>query len=225
MPILYSFRRCPYAMRARLAIAASRLAVELREVVLRDKPADMLAASPKGTVPVLVLPQGEPRIVEESLDIMRWALAAGDPEGWMAYPPEALAEMDRLIETLDGPFKTALDRYKYSTRHDDADRAGERERAATFIRSLEALLAGRSYLFGDRFSFADGAVLPFVRQYAFTDIAWFRGQDWPGVTGWLDAFLASERFAAVMAKYPQWRPGTPGARFGGSENRDYASLV
>lgn len=205
LPILYSFRRCPYAMRARLAMASSGQQGELREVVLRDKPSEMLTASPKGTVPVMILPDGQ--VLEESLDIMAWALAQNDPEGWLDYPQEILDATHRLIGELDGPFKTSLDRYKYENRHEGVSEKTERDKAATFILSLDGMLSKNTFLFGNRFSFADGAILPFVRQYAHVDREWFRQQDWTYVLRWLDGFLDSDRFARVMEKYPQWEPG------------------
>ena len=210
-PILYSFRRCPYAMRARLSIASSGQQVELREVVLRNKPAEMLAASPKATVPVLVCADGS--VLEESRDIMDWALSENDPEGLTDWPADDLAAMQALVETFDGPFKTALDRYKYATRYADADEGSERAKAAGYLAELETMLEGRLYLFGERMSLADMAILPFVRQYAHVDINWFRAQPWPNVIRWLDAFLASNRLEAVMAKYPQWKSGESGVLF------------
>ena len=210
-PILYSFRRCPYAMRARLSIASSGQQVELREVVLRDKPAEMLAASPKATVPVLVRADGS--VLEESREIMDWAFSENDPEGLTDWPADDLAAMQALAETFDGPFKTALDRYKYATRYADADEGSERAKAAGYLAELETVLEGRLYLFGERMSLADMAILPFVRQYAHVDIDWFRTQPWPNVIRWLDAFLASNRLEAVMAKYPQWKSGESGVLF------------
>ncbi len=211
MPILYSFRRCPYAMRARLAIAASGQQVELREVVLRDKPASMLEASPKGTVPVLVLPDGA--VVEESIDVMDWALSQADPEGWRDLPAETLAEIDALIRELDGPFKSALDRYKYENRHEGVVALEEREKAVPFLQMLDERLSRSRHLFADRFTYGDAAVLPFVRQFAHVDRDWFWAQDWPHLVGWLDGFLASERLAGVMKKYRQWKTGEAGVYF------------
>ena len=205
LPILYSFRRCPYAMRARLALQASGQRVELREVVLRDKPAEMLEASPKATVPVLVLPDGT--VLEESRDIMAWTLAQNDLEGWLDYPHDILEAMDRLVDQLDGPFKASLDRYKYENRHEGVSAKAERDKAAAFVMTLDGMLCEKPFLFGNRFSFADGAILPFVRQYAHVDREWFRQQDWTYVLRWLDGFLDSDRFARVMEKYPQWEPG------------------
>lgn len=205
--ILYSFRRCPYAMRARLALASSGVSVSLREVVLRDKPPEMLVASPKGTVPVLVPDEGE--VVEESLDVMHWALAQNDPEGWLQTDAE---ERNALIATNDGPFKHHLDRYKYANRHEGAVAGTHRDAAAMHLHELDARLAKSPlteppWLCGTRATIADYALLPFVRQFANTDRAWFDAQAWPYLTVWLETFLASPRFQAVMKKYPRWQAG------------------
>lgn len=213
LPVLYSFRRCPYAMRARLALLSSGQVTELREVVLREKPADMLQASPKGTVPVLVLQDGT--VLEESLDVMGWALRRDDPEGLRAFPQDVCKAMDELVAESDGPFKSALDRYKYPNRYDGTDRAGEREKGAAFIGKLDGLLDGQPHLFGERISFADIAILPFVRQFAHVDRGWFWAQDWPNVLRWLDVFLESDRFKHIMTKHAQWQSGEEGVRFGG----------
>ncbi len=197
-PILYSFRRCPYAIRARLALAVSGTAVEHREVKLRDKPAAMLAASPKGTVPVLVLPDG--RVIDESLDIMRWALARNDPEGWLAGDDAA------LIAANDGAFKGHLDRYKYPERY-AADGVDHRAAGLAMLGALEQRLGEQAYLGGDRFGLADAAILPFVRQFAAVDREWFAAQDLARVQGWLAAFVGSPLFEGVMAVREPWRGG------------------
>ena len=209
--ILYSFRRCPYAMRARLAIAASGRRCELREVVLRDKPAELLAASPKATVPVLVLPDGT--VLEESLDIMQWALGRSDPQQWLSPPTGTLEDMLALIARCDGDFKHHLDRYKYASRYEGAKAGDHREQAAAFLRELEARLTTASHLFGDRSALADIAVAPFVRQFAIADPAWFAQQAWPRLRAWIDALLKTESFDRVMRKYPQWRSGEAGVSF------------
>ncbi|MBT8473864.1 MAG: glutathione S-transferase [Alphaproteobacteria bacterium] len=196
-PILWSFRRCPYAMRARLAIHVAGIAIDHREILLRDKPALFVETSPKATVPVVV-DQG--RVIEESLDVMLWALDQNDPEGWLEMPGFGFD----LIAENDGPFKTALDRYKYHTRHADADIEAERHKAGLFLHKLNRMLEGRPYLFGDAPRLADMAILPFLRQFANTDRAWFDDQPWPDLRDWLDRFLASPRFAAIMAKHPLW---------------------
>ncbi|HAN88548.1 MAG TPA: glutathione S-transferase, partial [Erythrobacter sp.] len=164
-PVLYSFRRCPYAMRARMALRIGGASYEHREVVLRDKPAEMLEVSPKGTVPVLVA--GPAEVIEESRDIMRWALVRSDPEGWLERDdPE-------LIETNDGPFKHHLDRYKYATRYDDVDPAQHRTAALDILRRLDERLSQSAYLRGETRGFADIAIFPFIRQFANTDRDWF----------------------------------------------------
>ena len=217
LPVLYSFRRCPYAMRARLAIAVSGLAVELREVVLKNKPAQLLAASPKGTVPVLVLPSGE--VVAESLDVMLWALRQQDPELWLqpqrpesnAVALSTLSEMLALVAANDGPFKHSLDRYKYPHRY-AAEHLGleaanfaqvHRSLGSAWFFTLEEQLAN-GHLFGKRTSLADMALLPFVRQFAHTDTAWFAAQPWPRLQAWLTTFEASSLLACVMGKHPPW---------------------
>ena len=198
-PILYSFRRCPYAMRARLAVAASGVQVDLREILLRDKPDAFLAASPSATVPCLVTDQG---VIDESLDVMLWALRQHDPEDWLEMPAAGWG----WIERGDGPFKRALDRVKYASRHPAPSVEEARAEAVQFFEDLEATLG--DWIF-ERPSLADYALLPFVRQFAFVDKPWFDAQRWPRVQGWLARFLASERFNAVMAKQPVWAASAP----------------
>ena len=200
LPILWSFRRCPYAMRARLAIQSSGLQVVLREILLKAKPAPFLAASPKGTVPVLV---DGGTVVEESRDVMLWALRQSDPEGWLEMPEAGYA----LIDTCDGPFKKALDHTKYAVRYPELREADEREKAMQFLRTLEVRLQNTPFLMGHRRTLADMAILPFVRQFAGTDRAWFDAQGLAALTAWLDDFLSSDRFQGVMAKYPPWQAG------------------
>lgn len=207
-PILYSFRRCPYAMRARMAIASSGAKVRLREILLRDKPEEMLAASPKGTVPVLV--NGD-EVIDESIDVMRWALERNDPEGWLAQE-----DTGGLIEGNDGPFKHHLDRYKYSTRYEGADAEEHREAGFKFLQKLEARLADSEYLYGDRRSFADIAIFPFVRQFRIADPDWFDAAPVPNVQRWLNTLMESELFQSVMKKYPLWKE--TGEEFGFPEN-------
>lgn len=199
-PILYSFRRCPYAMRARLALASAGVQVELREILLRDKAPEFLATSPSGTVPCLKT--GE-TVLDESRDIMVWALSKNDPENWLDMPEEGHA----LIDMIEGPFKRALDRYKYSTRYEDADKLAEREIASGYLRQLDERLAGQDWLFGDAPTLADMAILPFVRQFAMADKAWFDVQNWGDLQKWLEAFLGSKRLARVMSKYMIWESG------------------
>ena len=206
LPVLYSFRRCPYAIRARLALAVSGVGYELREVSLTSKPAEMLAASPKGTVPVLVLPGG--KVIDESLDIMHWALAQSDPDGWTNH---RLYDVQALITHTDGEFKQALDRYKYPNRYpleSDGDThtfaLAQRRKAAHCLTCLEPHLS-QGWLLGPQPSLADMAILPFVRQFAHTEAAWFAAQPWPMLQAWLAGFEASALFKAVMAKQEPWR--------------------
>ena len=194
--ILYSFRRCPYAMRARLAIAAAQTPVHLREVVLRDKPQAFLDASPTATVPCLVTKAGP---IDESLDIMKWALAQSDPEGWLDRNDQL------LIETNDGPFKHHLDRYKYATRYDDVDPEDHRTAAFDILKQLDERLANTAYLCGARRGLADIAIFPFIRQFANADRAWFDALDLPALQKWLEGLLVSDLFARVMQKHPQWK--------------------
>lgn len=215
-PVLYSFRRCPYAMRARLALKSSGLNVELREIILRDKPAHMVEVSPKATVPVMILPDGT--VIDESLDVMIHALQQNDPEHLLEAEKADLQEMLSLIKTFDGPFKTALDRYKYANRHENVDVDEEREKASVYLMELEKLLTmGNDYLFGNRISLADLAIFPFVRQFANVDKEWFDNQTWPRLSKALDKFVGSERFLSIMIKYPQWREGDEVTYFGTQE--------
>ena len=199
LPVLYSFRRCPYAMRARLALAISGEAYEHREIVLRNKPAAMLAASPKGTVPVLVFPGGE--VLDESLDVMRWALARKDPAHWLAPPHGSLDAMLALIAASDGAFKRHLDRYKYPNRYPEESGSD----AALWLAQLETQLDG-GWLFGAQPSLADMAILPFIRQFAHTDAGWFAAQPWPRLQHWLAGFEASALYNSVMQKHAPWEP-------------------
>lgn len=208
LPILWSFRRCPYAMRARLAIMLAGPQVELREIVLRDKPQAFLDTSSSGTVPALRLSD---QVLDESLDIMIWALEQSDPHGLLDMPQEGWD----LIAANDGPFKAALDHTKYTTRYPELDHAAEREKAVTHLCGLDARLASQGWLMGDRATLADYAILPFVRQFAFIDKAWFDAQDWPQLHAWLDRFLDSDLFASIMSKYTPWAEGDAPLAFGG----------
>ncbi|NKB54437.1 MAG: glutathione S-transferase [Rhizobiaceae bacterium] len=210
-PILYSFRRCPYAMRARMALVAGEQPVELREILLRDKPAEMLAASPKATVPVLVM--ADDSILEESLDIMLWALNKNDPQNWLSPQQGSLEDMLRLIEEIDGDFKHHLDNYKYSARHagSEEERTAHaqehRSAAIKILAQLDEQLAKAPFLFGSKLSLADVAIAPFVRQFTNTDIDWFNAQPYPHLQAWLREFLAAPLFASIMSKYKPWAPG------------------
>ena len=216
-PILYSFRRCPYAMRARMAIKVANLNCELREIVLRDKPEEMLALSPKATVPVLLRPDGS--VLDESFDIMQWALAQNDPDGWRQPERGNEAEMLALIARIEGPFKRHLDRYKYANRYAEenegvgVDPVEQRDAAMEILKALDERLQTSRYLFGDRLSLADAATAPFVRQYANTGLSWFSDQPIPELQKWLARILESDLFLDIMHKYPPWKSGDPTVSF------------
>jgi glutathione S-transferase len=209
LPILYSFRRCPYAMRARLALVSSGSMCLIREVKLSDKPAELAAASPKATVPVLQLADGQ--VLEESLDIMRWALGRSDPEGWLDADS---AETERLIAANDGPFKHHLDRYKYPDRH-GSDLEVEREKGLQLLAVLDERLRQSANLGGSAMSLADAAILPFVRQYAQVDRPWFDRRPLPALQSWLSRHLASPLFQRIAVRLKPWSPGDPDIRFPG----------
>jgi glutathione S-transferase len=211
LPVLYSFRRCPYAMRARFALLASGERCELREVVLRDKPAEQLAASPKATVPVLVDIDGT--VIGQSLDIMQWALQHHDPGGWLQPGHGSLDQMLALIAACDGDFKQQLDRTKYPNRFANANALAHRAQGAQFLQVLERRLGATRYLFGQHPALADMAMAPFVRQFAHTDAAWFAAQPWPALQAWLAALTGSALWATATLKYPPWHAGQPGIVF------------
>ncbi|KAF3998197.1 glutathione S-transferase [Glaciimonas immobilis] len=200
LPMLYTFRRCPYAIRARLAIKVSAVPVQMTQVSLRSKPQSMLDCSPKGTVPVLQLIDGT--VIDQSLDIMRWALAINDPLQWMRGRSALEPDMVGLIDRNDGAFKQNLDRYKYSQRFPGFSAAHYRAQGCTFLAELNDRLSGQSYLSSDRPAFVDMAIFPFVRQFAHVDKVWFYGPDnaHTQVIRWLDGLLASALFIAVMEK-------------------------
>lgn len=202
LPILYTFRRCPYAMRARLAIAVSGVAVEYREIALRDKPQHMLTISPKGTVPVLQLVDG--RVIDESLDIMLWALSLHDPQQWLQGEKSLPQNAKALIDTNDGPFKFWLDRFKYADRYPEYPADYYRQQAEIFLQQLESLLEAHEYLCSARLSIADMAIFPFVRQFAAVDKTWFAASPYVRLQRWLDKQLTSDLFSAVMIKRECW---------------------
>lgn len=199
LPVLYSFRRCPYAMRARLALHYAGLQVELREILLKDKPESMLSASPKGTVPVLVLADGE--VIDESLDVVYWALGQQDPNGLLAP-----ATRD-LINQNDHEFKGWLDRYKYHVGYPEHPPEYYRQQAERFLAKLESILSQHDYLAGDKVSVLDICIWPFIRQFAFVDIKWFWQADYPALQRWLQGYLDSEAFTVIMPKFKAWQAG------------------
>ncbi|MDQ6973042.1 MAG: glutathione S-transferase [Mariprofundaceae bacterium] len=208
LPVLYSFRRCPYAMRARMSLIASGTQCELREVDLGNKPATMLEASPKATVPVLQLTDGT--VLHESLDIMLWALKSAGPGRWLTPSGGSMSDMLRIIEGNDGAFKYHLDRYKYPNRFADeinGDARTHRLQASGCLAPVEIQLSKTPFLFGEHLSLADIAILPFVRQFAATDPEWFASLDYTHVQQWLQHWQQSSLFTACMGKHPLWQPG------------------
>lgn len=199
IPILYSFRRCPYAMRARLAIAVSEQKVQLREIVLKHKPPALLAISPNKTIPVLQIDQNQ--VLIESLEIMVWALSKHDPERWLT---DQLPQMLTLIDSNDYEFKPWLDKYKYADRHPEQSEAYYREQAEDFIMELELRLNHQPYLFAEHITLADIAIFPFIRQFASVDKTWFEQSPYPQVKQWLAGLMGSDLFNACMKKYPTW---------------------
>jgi glutathione S-transferase len=198
MNTLYSFRRCPYAMRARMALRYSTVAVDIVEVSLKAKPAEMLALSSKGTVPVLNV---DGLVIDESLEIMQWALAQHDPQDWLLKDdPQGLRAMAALIEENDQVFKVHLNRYKYAERYPQQPMAFYRAEGEVFLRRLDELLEGRDYLLVNHPTLADVALMPFIRQFAHVDREWFAQTPYRRLQDWLQRFLASELFTSVMAK-------------------------
>lgn len=198
LPLLYTFRRCPYAIRARLAIAVAGMTVTEREVSLREKPAEMLAISPKGTVPVLQLADGS--VIEESIDIMRWVLAQHDPDHWLEVDAN---EAETLILINDAEFKRVLDHYKYPNRYPERSATDYRREGERFLATLEARLTVQTFLGGGQIRWVDAAIFPFIRQFAAVDPAWFSSAPYPNLRHWLEEWLASPLFLKVMAKPAQ----------------------
>ena len=200
VPILYSFRRCPYAIRARWALLSSNIEVELREVVLKDKPHEFLKASNSGTVPCLQL---KDQIIDESIDIMIWALRKNDPKGWLDMPDEGY----RLIEEVEKKFKPNLDKTKYATRYPQNDSKDSKNLAIEYLINLDKKIKGE-FFFGEQPKLADVAIFPFVRQFANIDTNWFNEFGWQKLQNWLKAFVGSNMFDNSQKKFVKWRPAS-----------------
>ncbi|CAI8865427.1 glutathione S-transferase [Pseudomonas sp. IT-P218] len=198
MITLYSFRRCPYAMRARMALRYCEVPVDIVEVSLKAKPSEMLALSSKGTVPVLDV---DGQVIDESLDIMRWAVARHDPQDWLLKDdPQGQLAIEALIEENDQHFKVHLNRYKYAERYPEQPMALYRAEGEVFLRKLDELLEGRDYLLTDHPSLADVALMPFIRQFAHVDREWFAQTPYRRLQAWLQRFLESDLFTSIMKK-------------------------
>ena len=202
-PILYTFRRCPYAIRARMTLRYAALEYEHREVLLKNKPDAMRKASPKATVPTMVLPDG--RVLDESIDIISWALQINDPQHWLPSPTDTAAQA--LMHENDFVFKQHLDHYKYADRFPQHSAAHYREQACEFLNKLESQLRANDYLTSPQLNMTDVAIFPFIRQFAFVDKAWFDQAPYPSLQSWLQRQLDSELFQQVMDKYPAWQDG------------------
>ncbi len=207
LPILYSLRNCPFAMRARIALFRAKQRVELREVKLTDKPEEMLAASAKGTVPILVLPSGQ--VIDESLAIMRWALTQHDPNNLLLKnlpdSNEDLAtQMMALIQLFDSEFKASLEQYKCAKRYHETNLTDYRANCEHYLHILEKALNHHAFVIGEHESLADLAILPFIRQFARVERQWYLQSPYPNLRAWLNRYLQSVMFTKVMAKHPLW---------------------
>ena len=203
LPVLYSLRNCPYAIRARLAIYASGQQVYLRDLVLSNKPAEMLAVSPKGTVPVLVTLDNA--VIDESLSIMQWAFSQSDPYDYLhKSAPNALAEMRVMIERFDSEFKGHLEQYRCSKRYHETSLLDDRQKCEPYLADLEKRLCQHQYLMSDKPSLADLALMPFVRQFARVERQWYLQSPYPKLRQWLNGYLQSRMFTKVMAQQPMW---------------------
>ena len=213
LPILYSLRRCPYAMRGRMGIALSQQKVLLREIVTKDKPSELLASSAKGTVPVLVLPDGQ--IIEQSLDVMNWALQQNDPQDLLrSSNPTLSQQVHQLIKVNDNEFIGHLEKYRASVRYRNIDKEQRRQDCEGFISKLEALLTDQAYFFGETPSLADFAVMPFVSQFVRVEKKWFVQSEYQNVGRWLRTHLDSKLYTQVMKQYPLWNETKQDCLFG-----------
>lgn len=188
-----------------MSLVSAGVRCELREVVLRDKPTEMIEISPKATVPVLQLRDGT--VIDESLDVMRWALAQADPEDWLKPTSTSPEDAFALIEQTETQFKPHLDRYKYPDRYTDVSADEHRTAGTRFIALLENRLAVTPYIYGGQACIADMAIFPFVRQFANTDREWFDAALYPHTQDWLTNLIGGAHFAMAMKKYPQWHSG------------------
>lgn len=194
-------------MRARLALQVSGISYELREVDLRDKPVHMLQASPKGSVPVLILPDGQ--VIDESWDIMQWALKLHDPMDWLGENRKFTDAAKPLVAENDTTFKYYLDRYKYPQRYPEQAQADYRARAESTLQKLEQRLKKTAYLLGNSLSIADAALFPFIRQFSGVDKDWFAASPYTSLHTWLETLSTMALTTAIMGKYPPWKPGDP----------------
>ena len=203
-PILYTFRRCPYAMRARFAIRSSKIMVELREIKLKEKPSEFLKSSPKGTVPVLITKSG--KVLEESLDIINWALNINDPHKWLAKGRLEKKEIKNLLDDFEIIFKTNLDKYKYPNRFSGVNRYLYRDKNLCLLEKLNFYLKNNKSLNCEHFTLLDYAIFPFVRQFRNVDQDWFDKLNFSLLNSWIDQIIDSEDFSSIMKKFRKWEP-------------------
>ena len=203
LPILYSLRQCPYAMRARIGLLLAQQSVMLRDIVMTNIPKEMLTTSPKGEVPVLVLDDGT--VIDESIDIMRWALNKNDPQDLLYIRHSNLIEeIQNFIQHNDNEFVEALKKYKAASRYHDAAEVERRQQCENFITDIEGRLSIQDYIFGDKPSLADYAILPFIRQFSRVDRKWYLQSPYPKLRSWLEGHYQNPLFSKAMKKYPQW---------------------
>ena len=203
-PILYTFRRCPYAMRARFAIRSSKIIVEIREIKLQEKPLEFLKLSPKGTVPVLITNSGE--VLEESLDIIYWALNKNDPHKWLAKGKLEHQEVIKLLDDLENKFKPNLDKYKYPSRFSGVDQFFHRDKNLCFLKKLNSYLENNKSLNCEHLSLLDYAIFPFVRQFRNVDQDWFDKLNFIFLNKWVNQIIDSNDFSSIMKKFKIWEP-------------------
>ncbi len=207
-PTLYSFRRCPYAMRARLALRLCKIECIIREISLKAKNREFLKVSPKGTVPVLLLPNG--KVLEESLDIINWSLEQNDPNKLKVNDKLTKQINEKYIQLFDSDFKFHLDRYKYSSRYNISNSEIHRNKARNLLIEINAMLEGKDYIGGQYMSLLDISILPFVRQYRIADINWFDNHlGLRNINNWVNIFLNTEILASIMTKYKVWEKDDP----------------
>ena len=204
LPVLYTFRRCPYAMRARISMYYSKINYEHREILLKDRPKKLYNLSPKGTVPVLNLPDG--KVIDESLDIMKWSMSINDSDSWFV---NNISDQLNAIKTNDYHFKKWLDKYKYHDRYPEFPVQYYRDECEVILKSFEKKLEKGEYLFCQKISLGDMAILPFIRQFANVDIIWFN-ESFTNLSKWMDELIESEIFQSMMKKYEIWNPSSKG---------------
>jgi len=204
MPILYSFKRCPYAMRARMALYLSNTVVELREVSLRDKPQSMLEISPKGTVPVLILDDGN--VIDESIEIIEWCIKKKKNIFTETLNSDQELFTEDAIKLFDEKFKFHLDRYKYATRYEDVDEILHRESCVEILKTMENKISNKIFFYTDHLNKIDICILPFIRQFRIANPEWFDNHiEFPKVQKWLDNFLKSSILEEIMVSHEVWK--------------------